>query len=305
MKLTYQAKIEVLLDKINLLYSNIKDDEGVPKVEVQLIKKYSKELTEVIEKLENEIVSSQSRELPPVAETKAIPVPPKEEPEREMPISKKVEEVKSEVPQVQKREEKEESYQKSSLTFIDEPAKPIETKEEKQQEPKVEAKPAESKVQEQPISKKVAEEKPASTLEMDKSESDRAEIYKTLEQLKAKKDESKKLKLIGDEDESEEEDNSLNKRFQGQESILVDKLKGKGINDLRTEIDLNNKFWFINSLFDGDSEDYKRAITQINDLNNLSEANSFIDNQLKQKYNWNKDNRAVEKFMEFVHKKFK
>jgi len=71
------------------------------------------------------------------------------------------------------------------------------------------------------------------------------------------------------------------------------------------QIGLNDKLAFIKHLFDGESEDYKRVISQINTTASLQEAQDFIQQLVKPDYdNWNGKDEFEARFLYIVERKF-
>ncbi|RSK41591.1 hypothetical protein [Mangrovimonas spongiae] len=84
-----------------------------------------------------------------------------------------------------------------------------------------------------------------------------------------------------------------------QKKSLNDKLK-KGIN-----IGLNDKIAFIKHLFNGESEDYDRVLSQLNTTSNYTEAEELIQNMVKPDYNnWEGKEEFEERFMQIIESKF-
>ena len=84
---------------------------------------------------------------------------------------------------------------------------------------------------------------------------------------------------------------------------VVEKLSHKKINDLKSVIGINEKFQFINELFDGNMKEYTVALDQINNFSSTNEANNYLAN-LKQVYKWDSDNSIAKQFSELVERKF-
>ncbi|WP_296311457.1 hypothetical protein [Winogradskyella sp. UBA3174] len=81
---------------------------------------------------------------------------------------------------------------------------------------------------------------------------------------------------------------------------LNDKLKGKSL-----QIGLNDKLAFIKHLFDSQSEDYDRVISQINTTHSFSEAKKLILEMIKPDYNnWDGKEEYEDRFIEIVENKF-
>ena len=84
---------------------------------------------------------------------------------------------------------------------------------------------------------------------------------------------------------------------------VVEKLSHKKINDLKSVIGINEKFQFINELFDGNMKEYTVALDQINNFSSTNEANNYLAN-LKEMYKWDSDNSIAKQFTELVERKF-
>lgn len=87
------------------------------------------------------------------------------------------------------------------------------------------------------------------------------------------------------------------------DSSIVEKLRSKKIDDLRTEIGINEKFQFINELFDGNMKEYSIALDEFNNFSTLDEAMKYLAN-LKEVYKWNSDNPVVKNFEDLVRRRF-
>lgn len=80
---------------------------------------------------------------------------------------------------------------------------------------------------------------------------------------------------------------------------LNDRLK-KGIN-----IGLNERLSYIRHLFDGNTSDYNRVLSQLNTFNSLEEAKKFIEKIVKPDYNnWEGKEDYENRFMEHIENKF-
>jgi len=86
------------------------------------------------------------------------------------------------------------------------------------------------------------------------------------------------------------------------EKTVADKLSRQPIKDLKSAIGLNQKFLFMNDLFEGENELFNNAINKINAFNTLPEAIAFIDNELSSA--WDKENSLVLNFMDLVERRF-
>lgn len=81
---------------------------------------------------------------------------------------------------------------------------------------------------------------------------------------------------------------------------LNDKLKNGGLT-----IGLNDKLAFIKHLFEGNSADYDRVISQINTIGSFAEAKEFIQTMVKPDHqNWVNKEEYETRFMEIIEGKF-
>ena len=90
-----------------------------------------------------------------------------------------------------------------------------------------------------------------------------------------------------------------------EDKSIAGKLKNKPIKDLRSAIGINEKFIFLNELFDGNANGYNDAVDALNGFSSFEEANNYLENSWVAKYNWNLKNKYVKgDFMDLVHRRF-
>lgn len=84
--------------------------------------------------------------------------------------------------------------------------------------------------------------------------------------------------------------------------------KSKSINDslgTSLEIGLNDRLAFIKHLFNDSADDYTRVLSQINTMESLEEAETFIKGKVKPDYNyWLNKEEYAERFMALLEKRF-
>ncbi len=104
-----------------------------------------------------------------------------------------------------------------------------------------------------------------------------------------------------------QEDTSLNVRLaKMKENVDIGtRMQQKPINNLRDSIGVNEKFLFINELFEGDIEAYNEAVNKLNSFDNLDEAFDYI-NQLNDTYSWDGQHSAetIDKFAHLVQRRY-
>ncbi len=104
---------------------------------------------------------------------------------------------------------------------------------------------------------------------------------------------------------TEETGGSINDKFSISGSpTLADKLGQQPIKDLTNAIGLNEKFLFMNDLFDGENDKYKEAIETINEFSAFIEADEYINNSLKDEFNWDMNSVSTQKFIILVQRRF-
>ena len=84
---------------------------------------------------------------------------------------------------------------------------------------------------------------------------------------------------------------------------VAENLQHNKIADLKAAIGINEKFQFINELFQGNMKEYNVAIDQFNSFSSFSEADSYLTN-LKELYKWDSENTFVANFKELLQRRF-
>jgi hypothetical protein len=98
---------------------------------------------------------------------------------------------------------------------------------------------------------------------------------------------------------------SLNDRITSGRSdlSLADRMQLKPISDLKSAIGLNDKFQFINELFEGSSDRYTEAVNLLNSCIGIQEAEMLLAD-LKSRYSWNDQNQVWKKLREFIVRRY-
>jgi hypothetical protein len=147
------------------------------------------------------------------------------------------------------------------------------------------------------------------------------ELEKFIEQEEAKteseiKHSEKEQKSLGQEEFLKQNDinskmadnqtNSINDISAGKsksESLSV-KLQKQALTDLSKAIGLNERFMFTKSLFKSDVMAYGQAISKLNSIDNLQDAENYLHNELSKKYNWNEDSKEVIQFFDLIQSRY-
>lgn len=103
-----------------------------------------------------------------------------------------------------------------------------------------------------------------------------------------------------------EEAVSINEKFakDKEELTLAERLSQKPIDDLNKAIGLNQKFLFMNDLFEGENVAFNEAVDKLNAFSGFIEAEDYINNVLSQKYNWDPTSKSVKNFTSLVKRRY-
>lgn len=133
--------------------------------------------------------------------------------------------------------------------------------------------------------KNIAEEKTEQPVETDMSQK------KTKQQKKSSPDLFSTENTIADKFKDEKK--SLNEKLSDSaaDKSIASKLQKNPIKDMKTAIGINEKFMFINELFEGSLQKYNENINTLNSLKSKTEAIKFME-LLKNEYSWKVDSDA-------------
>jgi hypothetical protein len=97
---------------------------------------------------------------------------------------------------------------------------------------------------------------------------------------------------------------SLNDKLKEDKKEIASSIKSDPVIDLRKAIGINDRYRFINELFRGDEDMYERSIKTINGFATMSEAETWIQRELKVKIGWNETNTTAKDFDQVVKRRF-
>ncbi len=89
-----------------------------------------------------------------------------------------------------------------------------------------------------------------------------------------------------------------------EDKSIAEKLQQHPVSDLKKSIGINEKFAFINELFDGDMDGYNSAIEQLNTSLTFNDAMHVLSNQLAAKYNWSNDGESFLQLKNLLERRF-
>ena len=105
-------------------------------------------------------------------------------------------------------------------------------------------------------------------------------------------------------DELAEQGRDLNESFRESRKEVSQKLQDVPIKDLRKAIGINDRYLYINELFNGDEAMFERSVKTLNQFSILPEAEFWIQRELRIKLGWKEDNFLVQQFVQLVRRRF-
>lgn len=198
--------------------------------------------------------------------------------------------------------------------------------EEPEQEPEPEPEIVEQEVEEvvepETVTETTAEEEPVA----EKEEVEEVELpeepinvaHAKPEEVTVETDKTDKPQELTTDDYEDEEDEretkgsaeeerklSINDRFKQQEPDLGYRVRPHaGTRNLRDMIDLSEKYVYARELFGGDTDFFERTLHYLNKCNSYSEAQNYINSELKGKYNWEQKQPIEQRFTKLLKAKF-
>ncbi len=104
-----------------------------------------------------------------------------------------------------------------------------------------------------------------------------------------------------------EQDNSVHQRIAGSnaDQSIGARLQQKPISNIKEVIGVNEKFLFINELFDGNIQEYYDAIARLNDAGNMQLAFDYL-NELGKKFSWDnsRSTATIEKLAGYIQRRY-
>ncbi|OGX84781.1 hypothetical protein [Hymenobacter glacialis] len=76
------------------------------------------------------------------------------------------------------------------------------------------------------------------------------------------------------------------------------------VETLREAISINQRFSFINELFEGENMEYHAAIQHLDTLSTADQARSYVTGHLSQRYEWGRKEEHVNKLLKLIERKF-
>ncbi|WP_210487972.1 hypothetical protein [Rufibacter aurantiacus] len=85
---------------------------------------------------------------------------------------------------------------------------------------------------------------------------------------------------------------------------MADRQQDQKIGSLKEAISINQRFSFINELFEGDNMAYHAVIKQLDEYDNPNQAKQYLQHDVASKYNWSRKEEHVQKLTRLIERKF-
>jgi len=174
------------------------------------------------------------------------------------------------------------------VIVIEEEEPVIEEKVELVQEEEMEEVVAEVEVQEEKVSQQEEQQEEPIINQEPQSYSDEVELEEVVEENISK--------TIGD---SFLKEKSVNDLLGNGEGKLENKLSNSPVESIKGAIGINDRYQYIRELFNGSSETFSKTVGDLDQLGNIQEAVSY----LQQNYKWKKTETSL-KFVNLVKRRF-
>lgn len=109
-----------------------------------------------------------------------------------------------------------------------------------------------------------------------------------------------------DEDDEEDEDNILNSKFEDPMiATSIAEAHENQVDSMMSAISLNQRFMFINELFDGDPEVFKQAIDKVDACNSFDESVELLVQLYAKEYHWDMNSEEVKELLKIIFRRFR
>ena len=95
---------------------------------------------------------------------------------------------------------------------------------------------------------------------------------------------------------------ALHEKYHENKMTLADQLQKESVKNIESSISLNEKFMFINHLFDGDKALFQSALEDLENAQNLQEARKKVDRKYAK--DWDMESEAVAAFFGALERRF-
>ncbi|UXP33592.1 hypothetical protein N6H18_06445 [Reichenbachiella agarivorans] len=100
---------------------------------------------------------------------------------------------------------------------------------------------------------------------------------------------------------------TLNQRYEENETkdTIASTHESKPISEIASSININQKYLFVNDLFEGNDKDYEAALEQIESSNSFDASVELLVQQYAKKYAWDMNSDEVKELLKVIFKRFR
>ena len=96
---------------------------------------------------------------------------------------------------------------------------------------------------------------------------------------------------------------TIHENFMKAASSVSDSHGSQKIDSLKNSISINQRFSFINELFEGDNITYYQAIQKLETMTDLQQAKDYLIHEIGRKYDWSRKQEHVSKLLRLLERK--
>jgi len=105
---------------------------------------------------------------------------------------------------------------------------------------------------------------------------------------------------------ADETTKTINEKFEKDESVtLADHHQQSKVTSIMEAISVNNRYMFVNDLFEGDKEEFTDAIERIEECESFDEAVEILVQEYARNYDWDMNSDEVKELLKVVFRKFR
>lgn len=171
---------------------------------------------------------------------------------------------------------------------------------EEQETESVETDPTEEELEPEAEGEPVLEDEEEDSLESEESPEEEKTPEAAVEDFEEDEEVSLNQKL------ADETTKTINEKFEREESVtLADHHQQAKVTSIMEAISVNNRYMFINDLFEGDKDEFADAIDRIEECESFDEAVEILVQEYARNYEWDMNSDEVKELLKVVFRKFR
>lgn len=100
---------------------------------------------------------------------------------------------------------------------------------------------------------------------------------------------------------------TLNQRYEEREKTktVAAALETKSLSNLKNNININQRYMFVNDLFEGDDKDYEIAMDEVEECDSFDSSVELLVQNYSKKYAWDMNSDEVKELLKVIFKRFR